>query len=135
MLYHNNVPNSNIQNMIISYLYSNSYWNRNIFCSLRSVLHLECYQLDTHSHRQQIHDIYLSKRSLISCRFRRSTSASFSTVFVRCWLSSRVWLSLPTHILLHTMKDKKLRYRTEHSTARPSCLVGVLYDISQQKIC
>jgi len=35
-------------------------------------------------------------------------------------------------------RDNEVRTRnsaTEKSTARPSCLVGVLYDISQEKIC
>ena len=36
------------------------------------------------------------------------------------------------HVLVH--KNKKLRY-TAKSTARPSCLIAVLYDISREKIC
>jgi len=34
-----------------------------------------------------------------------------------------------------TVREKTRSYATAKSTARPSCLVGVLYDISWEKIC
>ena len=50
----------------------------------------------------------LSKRSLISFLFNPSTAASFSIVFVRCWFSSRVWLSLPINTVIFSQYRKAI---------------------------
>jgi len=62
-------------------------------------------------------------------------SSPTTTCTCSCWTGyyKRPLYSCQSKLRLKSSCYKKLRYR--ENTARPSCLVGVLYDISRERFC